>query len=35
MDKFLADVRKVYEKNKGKVIIAVSEGIKEGRPLYF
>jgi len=29
MDKFLADVRKVYEKNKGKVIIAVSEGIKD------
>ena len=27
MEKFLADVKAVYENNKGKVIIAVSEGI--------
>ena len=29
MDKFISDVKKVYEKNNGKVIIAVSEGIKD------
>lgn len=29
MDKFVADVKKVYEKNNGKVIVAVSEGIKD------
>ena len=29
MDKFISDVKKVYEKNNGKVIITVSEGIKD------
>ena len=29
MDKFISDVKTVYEKNNGKVIIAVSEGIKD------
>lgn len=29
MDKFIRDVKTVYEKNNGKVIIAVSEGIKD------
>jgi len=33
MDKFIADCKKVYEKNNGKLIVAVSEGIrdKDGR----
>ena len=29
MDKFLSDVKKVYDNNNGKVIVAVSEGIKD------
>ncbi len=29
MDRFIADVKKVYANNNGKVIIAVSEGIKD------
>ena len=29
MDKFIKDVKAVYEKNNGNVIIAVSEGIKD------
>ena len=34
MDKFLADVREAYDKNNGKVIIAVSEGIKDKNGVY-
>lgn len=29
MDKFIADCKKVYENNNGKVIVAVSEGIRD------
>lgn len=34
MDKFIEDVRKVYEKNNGKVLVAVSEGIKDKNGKY-
>ncbi len=29
MDKFIADCKKVYENNNGKLIVAVSEGVKD------
>ena len=29
MDKFIADCKRVYEKNNGKLIVAVSEGVKD------
>ncbi len=34
MNKFLAEVKAVYEKNNGKVIIAVSEGIRDKNGKY-
>ena len=34
MDKFIADCKKVYEKNNGKVIVAVSEGIRDKNGKY-
>jgi 6-phosphofructokinase len=34
MDKFLADARRVYDNNKGKLIIAASEGIKDKNGKY-
>lgn len=34
MDKFLSDVKEVYEKKNGKVLIAVSEGIKDKNGRY-
>ncbi len=34
MDKFIKDVKRVYEKNNGKVIVAVSEGIKDKNGKY-
>ena len=34
MDKFISDCKKVYEKNKGKVMVAVSEGIRDKNGKY-
>ncbi len=34
MDKFIADSKKIYEKNKGKLIVAASEGIKDKNGKY-
>lgn len=34
MDKFIKDAKAVYEKNKGKVLIAVSEGVKTKEGIY-
>ncbi len=34
MDKFIADCKKVYENNNGKLIVAVSEGIKDKNGKY-
>ncbi|HEY8420954.1 MAG TPA: 6-phosphofructokinase [Thermoclostridium sp.] len=34
MDKFIKDAKEVYEKNNGKLIIAVSEGIKDKNGKY-
>lgn len=34
MDKFIADSKKVYEQNNGKLIVAVSEGIKDKNGKY-
>ncbi|MCX7774267.1 MAG: 6-phosphofructokinase [Clostridia bacterium] len=34
MDKFIADCKKVYENNNGKLLVAVSEGIKDKNGKY-
>jgi 6-phosphofructokinase 1 len=34
MEKFIADSKKIYEKNKGKLIVAASEGIKDKNGKY-
>lgn len=34
MDKFIADAKEVYKKNNGKVLIAVSEGVKTKEGVY-
>ena len=34
MDKFVSDCKKVFEKNNGKLIVAVSEGIRDKNGKY-